>query len=189
MESLKSKSKTNGHSELIADAFGRDLLEMSEDELLTIGAQEGINWVTPGRQSELDNVESTARRLSAHKPSRAIAWLQSGMVAIGELVLMLVMLSIQNILMPLGTLGLGYIEVLRVRQGWATFDVPTATIASTVIVVFAIGVLFARAEDAENDKKIARAYYAIVFVIMTLGTAGVLHDETDATPTADYTSG
>jgi hypothetical protein len=174
MESLKSKSKTNGHSELIADAFGSNYDGMTIDEIQSMGVEMGVDWSSTQIQDTITRRENTARKNASGSPPRGAIGLQSIIVWVGNITLLAVMAITQKVLLPASVVGLSYVEYERVKAGAAIVDPGNAGKISFVIIMFALGLLFVRSENKSADIK--NAYRATVGAIVVLGTAGPIEE-------------
>jgi hypothetical protein len=170
MESLKSKSKTNGHSELIADAFGSNYDGMTIDEIQSMGVEMGVDWSSTQIQDTITRRENTARKNAPGAAPWGAVGLQSLIMWVGDIVLLSVMAVVQKVLLPVSVVSLSYVEYERVKSGAQIVDPANAGKISFVIIMFALGLLFVRAGDASENIK--NAYRATVGTIVVLGTAG-----------------
>lgn len=142
----------NGHSVLTADAHGpaltfQDLHELTADELERLALEERIDLSAPRHQQRISERQAAARKYAPIEPGRT----QRFTVAVGNFVLMLIMLSIRNIVMPFSIVGLAYAEHLRVKAGIEQFDSGNAGVLSFVAIGLYLGLLVVYAHTVDTS--------------------------------------
>lgn len=154
IEKLQERTANNGHSPLVADAYGHDyaLDDMSLEELQAIGTTEGIDWSQTGHQNRLAKARHTARKHTPQKPPVGVQAVQTVILWVGNMTLMAIMFLAANVVLPLGMVALPYAEQARVQTGIAMFDPANARMLSVIVVVFMLGLLFVQAHRGNETK-------------------------------------
>lgn len=150
-------TRSNGHSELVADAHGpvptfEELHDLTLDELTQLALQEGVDLSQPRHQQRMSERAASARKHAPAEPPKAYVLFQRFMVSVGNAVMMAVMLVIQNLIMPLSVAGLAYAEKLRVQDGINQFDAKNANVLSIVAIGLYLGLLVVYAHNVDANK-------------------------------------
>lgn len=143
-------AKQNGHSYLIADAYGPEMEDIDLDALRQEMVENGLDYYSPSRQTKIAAIrsEAKAQALAARRGriEKVYSSIRAMVQFVGQTVLLLVTLVISYLLLPVAVLGLGYAEYQRVAAGVQQFDPPRAGLMSAVAVSTYLLLLFIQAQ-------------------------------------------
>jgi hypothetical protein len=155
-EIMQEKARTNGHSDLTADAYGPeytyadDLNQMTLDELYEYAGELNVNIYTPAQERKIARVREDARQraieANRNRWQRFILGARALFQGFAQLVILSVTLIISYLFLPVSVFGLGVAEYQRVAAGIRQFDPARASLMSSVAVATYTLLLFIQAQ-------------------------------------------
>lgn len=162
----------NGHSPLVAEAFGPELDDLTLDELRQELVDLGMDYYAPARQDKIAAIRTQAKvkavETNRGRVEKFYIWFRRIIQVMGHVILLAVTLVLSYVFLPVAVLGLGVAEYQRVKAGIKPFDPDRAGLMSAVAVTTYMLLLFIQAQKLHEDPNRQRAVWSLRLWASTL---------------------